>query len=80
LERLRVGRGINNMYALTFRLHPDLAVIDGFEGMEGNGPTRADFYLIHVVSVELTEKCTRNNIESYKNYFLVLRHDGPICQ
>ena len=34
-------RGINyNMYALAPRLHPDLAVIDGFEGMEGNGPTR----------------------------------------
>lgn len=32
-------RGINyNLYALAERLHPDLAVIDGFEGMEGNGP------------------------------------------
>ncbi len=32
-------RGINyNLYALASRLHPDLAVIDGFEGMEGNGP------------------------------------------
>jgi uncharacterized protein (DUF362 family) len=34
-------RGINyNLYDLSPRLHPDLAVIDGFEGMEGNGPSR----------------------------------------
>ena len=32
-------RGINyNLYNLASRLHPHLAVIDGFEGMEGNGP------------------------------------------
>ncbi len=32
-------RGINyNLYAMSGQLHPDLAVIDGFEGMEGNGP------------------------------------------
>jgi len=32
-------RGINyNLYALAPRLHPHLAVIDGYEGMEGNGP------------------------------------------
>jgi uncharacterized protein (DUF362 family) len=32
-------RGINyNLYALSSQLHPHLAVIDGFEGMEGNGP------------------------------------------
>ena len=32
-------RGINyNLYALASRLHPHLAVIDGFEGMEGEGP------------------------------------------
>lgn len=32
-------RGIHyNLYALAGRLHPHLAVIDGFEGMEGNGP------------------------------------------
>jgi len=31
--------GINyNLYALAPRLHPHLAVIDGFEGMEGTGP------------------------------------------
>jgi len=29
-----------NLYALSGRLHPHLAVIDGFEGMEGNGPSR----------------------------------------
>jgi uncharacterized protein (DUF362 family) len=28
-----------NMATLARTLHPDLAVIDGFEGMEGNGPT-----------------------------------------
>jgi uncharacterized protein (DUF362 family) len=33
-------RGINyNLYDLASRLHPHLAVIDGYEGMEGNGPT-----------------------------------------
>jgi uncharacterized protein (DUF362 family) len=32
-------RGINyNLYALAPRLHPHLSVIDGFEGMEGEGP------------------------------------------
>ena len=33
------SHGINyNLYALAARLHPHLAVIDGYEGMEGNGP------------------------------------------
>lgn len=33
-------RGINfNLYDLAPMLHPHLAVIDGFEGMEGNGPS-----------------------------------------
>jgi uncharacterized protein (DUF362 family) len=32
-------RGINyNLYALSRQLHPHLAIIDGFQGMEGNGP------------------------------------------
>jgi uncharacterized protein (DUF362 family) len=32
-------RGINyNLFAVGSRLHPNLSVIDGFEGMEGNGP------------------------------------------
>jgi uncharacterized protein (DUF362 family) len=32
-------RGVNyNLFALSERLHPHLSVIDGFEGMEGNGP------------------------------------------
>ncbi len=32
-------RGINyNLFALSDRLHPHLSVIDGFEGMQGNGP------------------------------------------
>jgi len=33
-------RAINyNLATLAQKLHPDLAIIDGFEGMEGNGPT-----------------------------------------
>lgn len=32
-------RGINfNLYSLSQRLRPDLSVLDGVEGMEGNGP------------------------------------------
>lgn len=32
-------RGINyNLFVMAQRLHPDLALIDGFEGMQGNGP------------------------------------------
>jgi uncharacterized protein (DUF362 family) len=32
-------RAINyNLFALAKQIHPHLAVIDGFEGMEGNGP------------------------------------------
>ena len=32
-------RGANyNLYALAQKLHPHLSLIDGFEGMEGNGP------------------------------------------
>jgi uncharacterized protein (DUF362 family) len=32
-------RGTNyNLYALSRQLHPHLSLIDGFEGMEGNGP------------------------------------------
>ncbi len=29
-----------NMYSLAGQLHPDLGLIDGYEGMEGNGPTQ----------------------------------------
>ncbi len=33
-------RALNyNLFALAPRLHPHLAVIDGYDGMEGNGPT-----------------------------------------
>ncbi len=33
--------GINyNLFAMAQRLHPHLALIDGFDGMEGNGPTQ----------------------------------------
>lgn len=42
-KRLIHGSGYHavnyNMAALAVKLHPDLAVIDGYEGMEGNGPT-----------------------------------------
>jgi len=35
------SRGINfNLANLAFRLHPHLAVIDGYQGMEGSGPSR----------------------------------------
>jgi uncharacterized protein (DUF362 family) len=34
-------RGLNyNIFAMAGRLHPNLSVIDGYEGMEGNGPVR----------------------------------------
>ena len=34
-------RGINyNLFTCAYNLHPDLAFIDGYDGMEGNGPTR----------------------------------------
>ena len=33
-------RAINyNIYSLAFHVRPDLAFVDGYEGMEGNGPT-----------------------------------------
>jgi len=42
-KRLLHGNGYHavnyNMAMLARKLHPALAVIDGFEGMEGNGPT-----------------------------------------
>jgi uncharacterized protein (DUF362 family) len=42
-KRLLHGGGVHgvnyNLYSLAQQIHPDLAVIDGFEGMEGNGPT-----------------------------------------
>ncbi|MGC8642183.1 MAG: DUF362 domain-containing protein [Isosphaeraceae bacterium] len=41
-KRLIHGSGFHgthyNLYALAPRLHPDLSVIDGYQGMEGNGP------------------------------------------
>jgi uncharacterized protein (DUF362 family) len=34
-------RNLNfNVFLLARKIQPDLAVIDGFEGMEGNGPTK----------------------------------------
>lgn len=42
-KRLLHGGGVHgvnyNLYSLARQYHPHLAVIDGFEGMEGNGPT-----------------------------------------
>lgn len=42
-KRLLHGGGVHgvnyNLYSLAQQFHPHLAVIDGFEGMEGNGPT-----------------------------------------
>jgi uncharacterized protein (DUF362 family) len=29
-----------NIYAMAYHVRPDLAFVDGYEGMEGNGPTR----------------------------------------
>lgn len=35
------NEGINfNLFILAQKLHPHLAAIDGFQGMEGNGPMR----------------------------------------
>ncbi|NUQ63893.1 MAG: DUF362 domain-containing protein [Pirellulales bacterium] len=43
-KRIAHGGGIHginyNLFALAWHLHPHLAVIDGYEGMEGYGPTR----------------------------------------
>ncbi|HOE09942.1 MAG TPA: DUF362 domain-containing protein [bacterium] len=37
------SRGVNyNLFALAPRLRPDLAIVDGFQGMEGNGPSSGD--------------------------------------
>jgi len=34
-------RGLNyNLFTCAYNLHPDLAFVDGYDGMEGNGPTR----------------------------------------
>jgi uncharacterized protein (DUF362 family) len=33
-------RGVNyNLFTIAYSIHPDLAFIDGYDGMEGNGPT-----------------------------------------
>jgi len=48
-------RGINyNLAALAARLHPHLAVIDGFEGMEGDGPLTGPMidHRVYVVSTD----------------------------
>ena len=41
-KRLTHGGGFHgisyNLFALSAKLHPDLAVIDGYQGMEGTGP------------------------------------------
>ena len=36
-------RGINyNLFSLAYSIRPDLAFVDGFEGMEGDGPNNGD--------------------------------------
>jgi uncharacterized protein (DUF362 family) len=48
-------RGINyNLYSLATKLHPHLSVIDGFEGMEGNGPNNG-IMVDHRVCVASTD-------------------------
>jgi uncharacterized protein (DUF362 family) len=48
-------RGINyNLYALSEQLHPHLSVIDGFKGMQGNGPV-GGFPIDHRVCVVSTD-------------------------
>ncbi len=33
-------KGVNyNLFSLAYKIHPDFALIDGYDGMEGNGPT-----------------------------------------
>ena len=49
------NEGINyNLFSLAKQLHPDLAVIDGFEGMEGNGPI-AGGAVDHKIAVASTD-------------------------
>ena len=31
-----------NMFLMTHRVHPDFGILDGFVGVEGNGPTRGE--------------------------------------
>jgi len=55
-------RGINyNLYDLAPRLHPHLAVIDGFEGMEGNGPSNGT-PVDHRVCVVSTDWLTADRV------------------
>lgn len=43
-----------NIFTMASRLHPDLSVIDGYQGMEGNGPTGGD-PVEHRVAVASTD-------------------------
>ncbi len=44
-------KGVNfNLFAMAPRLHPDLSVIDGYQGMQGNGPV-GGFPMEHRVAV-----------------------------
>ena len=43
-----------NIFSMAPRLHPDLSVIDGYQGMEGNGPTGGD-PVEHRVAVASTD-------------------------
>ena len=43
-KRIMHGNGVRainyNLYSLAYHVRPDLAFVDGYEGMEGNGPTQ----------------------------------------
>jgi len=43
-KKIMHGNGVRafnfNMYTMAYHIRPDLAFVDGYEGMEGNGPTR----------------------------------------
>jgi uncharacterized protein (DUF362 family) len=57
-KRIVHGGGVRalnyNLFALARRMHPHLAVIDGYDGMEGHGPTRGA-PVDHRVSVVSTD-------------------------
>ncbi len=58
----RANEGIHyNLFMLAEKLHPHLAVIDGFKGMEGNGPLRGT-PVNHKVAIASTDWLTADRI------------------
>lgn len=58
----RNNEGINwNLFSVGKRLHPHLAVLDGFQGMEGNGPVRGT-PVDHKVAVASTDWLSADRI------------------